>query len=95
MAFLDELIATPQCKAQATCFLGGVAYALYDRREFQGPPKAIIDQLVLEDDIIAEAVRPEKIHVHKLFQLFLNACASSQNPRYRFNNLTGNCSSIS
>ena len=36
-----------------------------------------------------ELVAPWKVKEHKLFQLFLNACANTNTERFAYNNLTG------
>lgn len=90
LAFLDQLMTRTDEKALSVCFeWGREAYVLFDQKTFKS---SVAD---LRTAIGDEAIRVEKISVgqipwrHKVLQLFLNACGSSQHPRYRFSNLTG------
>ena len=91
LAFLDRLLAEPGRGALSVCFdWGNEAYALYERKVPGDSGHEFIRQLELKDDLRVEPIYSDSIRwEHKLFQLFLNACAGSENPRYRYNNLTG------
>ncbi len=91
LAFLDRLLAEPGQGMLSVCFdWGNEAFALYERKVPGASGHELIRQLELEDDLRVEPIYSESIRwEHKLFQLFLNACAGSENPRYRYNNLTG------
>ncbi len=88
---MDVLLTNDDCKAMSVCFTGGtMAYALYRRKEFGNKkPISILKDIESKLDVRVEFAEFEEIQPYRIFQLFLNACNNSTNPRYRYNNLNG------
>jgi hypothetical protein len=90
VGLLDALMESPESPPLATAFSGGKGYLLYARPQEAGQPlKARLEALGPQAGLRVEAIEPESIPEHRLWQLFLNACQGTTHPKYRYNNLSG------
>ena len=87
--FIDSLKDNADHKVLSVCFdFGKEAFAIYDAQAFSNFDE-ILNKIPTQDELLFEKISSDELKEEKLLQLFLNACSSSENSRYRINNLTG------